>query len=307
MISPSSLTERVANEVGVEFVKYMRTGLASPRLEQLGAELRSSHSQKDIFTQSLVDVSAADQYFACTMCRSVVRVLANTFREPNGELTGPDRDEKARQAALSLCDFFEIQSPTVCGGLFDLNWPILDFILNETIAESRSICGMLPIAICQLQQEEYKLNLNIEGDSPSGSNSELAERSDEDLLVLQLTDIHYDPDYRNGSLAECSEPLCCRDDLPVGSKSVGAGYWSDYRTCDTPRHLIVNTFDQIRKTHKLNWIYHTGDVPPHNVWSTTKQGNMDMLTDIDGLLSEYFPGIPVYPCLGNHEPHPTNV
>lgn len=297
----------MADELAEEFTQYLRTGFASPRLLQLGTKLRSSHSQKDIFTKSMVDLSVTDQYFACTMCRATVRVLSQTFTGPDGELTGPKRDENARQALLSICAYFDIQTPAVCGGLFDLNWPILDYILNETIAESRSICGMLPITICQLQQEEYLLDLSIEGESPDGSNSELAERSDEELVVLHLTDIHYDPDYRQGSWAECSEPICCRDDAPAGSQSVGAGYWSDYRTCDTPRHLIVNTFDHIRKTHKLDWIYHTGDVPPHNVWSTTKQGNIDMLTEIDGLLAEYFPGIPIYPCLGNHEPHPTNV
>ncbi|KAH8407108.1 hypothetical protein KR222_006554, partial [Zaprionus bogoriensis] len=303
----SSFTASVADEISHEFVKYLRTGRDSARLRALGAELRLSHSKKDIFTQSLVELSAADQYFTCTLCRATVKVVANTIAGPEAELSGPTRDEDARNALLRICDYFSIQTPAVCGGLFDLNWPILDYIFNETIAESSSICGMLPISICQLEQEEYTLNLNITGQSPSESNSELAERSDQDLLVLHLTDIHYDPDYRSGSLADCDEPICCRDELPTGSNAVGAGYWSDYRSCDTPRHLILNTFEHIKKTHKLDWIYHTGDVPPHNIWSTTKQGNMDMLTEIDGLLSEYFPGIPIYPCLGNHEPHPTNV
>ncbi|TDG49237.1 hypothetical protein AWZ03_004326 [Drosophila navojoa] len=297
----------VAEEISQEFLKYLRTGVESPRLKELGDELRTSHSQKDIFTQSLVDLSAADQYFTCTICRATVNVIGRTFTGPNGELTGPNRDQNAKKIMLSFCDYFNIQTQEVCSGLFDLNWPILDYIFNETIAESRSICSMLPIKICQVQQPEFSLNVTIVGETPNESNYELAEHSDNDYLVLHLTDIHYDPEYKSGGLAECKEPMCCRDDLPADANTTGAGHWSDYRDCDTPKHLIVNAFEQIKKEHALDWIYHTGDVPPHNVWSTTRQGNMDMLTEIDQLLAEHFPKVPIYPCLGNHEPHPANV
>ncbi|XP_030556483.1 sphingomyelin phosphodiesterase [Drosophila novamexicana] len=303
----AAISASVAEEISQEFVKYLKTGLESPRLQQLGAELCTAHSQKDIFTESLVDLSAADQYFACTLCRATVNVIGRTFTGPNGELTGPNRDENAKKTLLSICDYFSIQTPEVCSGLFDLNWPILDYIFNETVAEAQSICGMLPIKICQLQQPEYSLNLTIVGEMPTESNSALPERSENDYHVLHLTDIHYDPEYKSGSLADCAEPMCCRDPLPADATSTGAGYWSDYRNCDTPRHLIVNAFEHISENHKLDWIYHTGDVPPHNVWSTTRQGNMDMLTEIDALITSHFPEIPVYPCLGNHEPHPANV
>jgi len=298
----------VADEISHEFVKYMKTGIESQRLQELGHELRWSHSEKDIFTESMTDLSAADQYFTCTFCRATVKVIARTFTGPDGELTGPNRDANAKKTMLSLCDYFNIQTQNVCSGLFDLNWPIIDYIFNETIAETSSICGMLPISICQIDQKEYNLNLTIVGDTPVNSISDLPERSDKDLQVLHLTDIHYDPEYKAGSLADCNEPICCRDNLlSKASASAGAGYWSDYRNCDTPKHLILNSFEHIKKTHKLDWIYQTGDVPPHNIWSTTKQGNKDMLTEIDALITEHFPGIPVYSCLGNHEPHPTNV
>jgi len=297
----------VAEEISREFVKYMETGVESRRLKELGAELRWSHSQKDIFTESMTKLSSTNQYFTCTFCRATVKVIARTFTGPDGELTGPNRDANAKKTMLSLCDYFNIQTQNVCSGLFDLNWPIFDYIFNETIAEPSSICGMLPISICQLEQPEYNLNLKIVGAIPLESNTDTAERSDQDLQVLHLTDIHYDPEYKVGSLADCDEPICCRDELQGGSSAPGAGYWSDYRHCDTPKHLILNAFEHIKKTHKLDWIYHTGDVPPHNVWSTTKQGNMDMLTEIDGLLNEHFPNVPIYSCLGNHEPHPTNV
>ncbi|EDW39352.1 GL13458 [Drosophila persimilis] len=302
----SAVSAGVAEEISREFVKYLRTGVESERLKELGRELRGSHSKKAIFTESLVDLTSADQYFVCTICRSTINVFVRTLTD--GELSGPNREAEAKKLVLGFCDYFSIATPEVCSGLFDLNWPILDFIFNETAANSQSFCGMLPIPICQVQQEEFNLTLTIEGDFPTESNSDLAARSPQDHLVLHLTDIHYDPEYNAGGNADCDEPMCCRSALPQSSPtSSAAGYWSDYRDCDTPKHLILSAFDYIKENHKIEWIYHTGDVPPHNVWSTTRQGNIDMLTEIDGLLTEYFPETPVYSCLGNHEPHPANV
>ncbi|XP_068152588.1 sphingomyelin phosphodiesterase 1 [Drosophila tropicalis] len=301
------ISAAVAEEISHEYLKYLKTGVETPRLRELADELGSTKDRKDIFTESLGDLSRANQFLTCTMCRSVVNVIARTFTSPDGELNGPNRDEEAKNVILSMAAYFNIMTDDVVGGLFDLNWPIWDYILNETIAESRSFCGMLPYEICQIEQGQYNLSVTIVGDTPAESNTELAERSDNDVLILQLTDIHYDPDYKVGGQAVCEEPMCCRNDLPAGANTTGAGAWGDYRNCDTPSWLIRNAFGHISRTHKLDWIYHTGDVPPHNIWSTTKQGNLDMLTEIDGLLTENFPNIPVYSCLGNHEPHPTNV
>ncbi|XP_036675565.3 sphingomyelin phosphodiesterase 1 [Drosophila suzukii] len=304
--SAAIVSASIAEEISREYLKYHRTGIETPRLQELGKDLRNSHSKKAIFTESMADLSSTDQYFVCTLCRSTINVFARTWTQ--WELTGPERDAEAKKYLLGLCDYFDVMTPEVCSGIFDLNWPILDFILHETVASSQSFCSMLPIPICQVNQEEYNLTLSIQGDSPTESNSNLPAKSSEDILVLHLTDIHYDPEYAEGSNAACDEPMCCRNSLPAGSdSSAAAGFWSDYRDCDCPKRLILSAFDHIRENHKIDWIYHTGDVPPHNVWSTTKQGNMDMLTEIDGLLAEYFPNTPIYPCLGNHEPHPTNV
>ncbi|XP_030370214.1 sphingomyelin phosphodiesterase-like [Scaptodrosophila lebanonensis] len=301
------LSAKVADEISRELLKYVRTGVRSERLMQLAAQLGGAHSQKDIFTKSMVHLSERDSFFVCTMCRATVTVVARVLTSPHGELNGPNRDENAKKVILDICDLFDVQTPEVCAGIFDLNWPIVDYILNETIADSRTICGMLPIPFCDVKQAEFKFSLKIKGDLPTESKTDLPVRSPNDHRILHLTDIHYDPEYLEGGLAECREPMCCRDPLPEGSTSTPAGRWSDYRDCDTPRRLIVNAFEHIQKNQKIDWIYHTGDVPPHNIWSTTKQGNLDMLTEIDELLTEYFPEIPIYSCLGNHEAHPTNV
>lgn len=72
------------------------------------------------------------------------------------------------------------------------------------------------------------------------------------LKVLQITDIHYDPHYLEGSNAECGEPLCCRitSGRPL-SHSAAAGKWGDYRKCDTPKILLENALKHIADTHKV--------------------------------------------------------
>lgn len=72
--------------------------------------------------------------------------------------------------------------------------------------------------------------------------------------------------------------------------------------------MVEKAFDHIRETHsKIDYIYQTGDIVPHSVWATTKDGNRAMLTEMNDLLAEKFPDVQIFPSVGNHEPHPTNV
>lgn len=136
----------------------------------------------------------------------------------------------------------------------------------------------------------------------------IAEPSSNDITVLQLTDIHYDPLYVPGSLAECEEALCCRREAgTIEDQSKQAGYWTDYRDCDTPRHMTEDSYLHIVETHKnIDYVYFTGDVIDHAVWSTTYDYIKEALLDQYSLLHSYFPDHPLFPCIGNHESQPLN-
>lgn len=126
--------------------------------------------------------------------------------------------------------------------------------------------------------------------------------------VLHLSDTHYDPWYQEGSNADCNEPLCCR--LTSGrpaSPGAGAGKWGDYRKCDTPKRTIDHMMQHISSTHQdIDYIIWTGDLPPHDVWNQTKEENLNILKEAVKQMSESFPGIPIFPALGNHESAPVN-
>jgi hypothetical protein len=51
----------------------------------------------------------------------------------------------------------------------------------------------------------------------------------------------------------------------------------------------------------------TGDIVDHAVWDTSIDRNSDVIKKVMKRLQVDFPGTPVYPILGNHEPSPLNV
>lgn len=305
-------TDEVARKYAKEFKAYLKSGVESEVFQQMSKQLAATHSQKEIFTRNIADLRAADQFIVCTTCRATLSVLGDMFREPEGELNGPTADQIAKKVMLHICNRLNLQTEEVCSGLFDLNWPILNYTIHNTVAETRSLCGILPISFCQVKQNEYNFTLTIDGNSVGvdGPKSNIPVKSDADWKILQLTDIHYDPEYAPGSLADCLEPMCCQRSSASGTIEVSkqAGYWGDYRDCDTPLHLIENAFEHIRETHeKIDYIYQTGDIVSHIYWATTKNGNKDVLSKLNQLIAEKFDGIPVYPNVGNHESHPSNV
>lgn len=51
----------------------------------------------------------------------------------------------------------------------------------------------------------------------------------------------------------------------------------------------------------------TGDIIDHAIWATTFDHNKQSINRVHKLMSDVFHGIPVFPVLGNHEAHPTNL
>ena len=153
--------------------------------------------------------------------------------------------------------------------------------------------------------------------------------------ILHISDIHIDFEYQPGSIANCGQPLCCRNSSTIKKKhakvaknfkSNKAGYWGDYRNCDTPLWTIENMFDHISKNEevilifllknvnknhffefKFDFIYMTGDIPPHNVWNQTKSEQLHAIDVLTDLFLKYFPNKVIYSTLGNHEAAPCNL
>uniref|UniRef100_A0A9J8A1K8 Sphingomyelin phosphodiesterase n=1 Tax=Cyprinus carpio carpio TaxID=630221 RepID=A0A9J8A1K8_CYPCA len=126
--------------------------------------------------------------------------------------------------------------------------------------------------------------------------------------ILFLTDIHWDAQYAEGSLVGCEMPLCCRNESGRASwKHTGAGYWGTYGYCDLPLRTVENLLQNVAKSGPWDWVYWTGDIPAHNVWSQTRAQQLNELVTITRLIHKHLgPNVTVYPAVGNHESTPVN-
>lgn len=57
----------------------------------------------------------------------------------------------------------------------------------------------------------------------------------------------------------------------------------------------------------IDYIIWTGDIPPHDIWNQTKQGNLELLRLGVKEMMDAFPGVPIFPALGNHESVPAGT
>lgn len=133
------------------------------------------------------------------------------------------------------------------------------------------------------------------------------------FTVLQLSDWHIDPDYQPGTEVICDKPICCRPAYTdYTNVTQTASIWGEY-SCDTPLSLIESLLEFIPTVEKdIKFGIMTGDVPPHEVWSTLPVLKTQLIQDETyQLLHTYFDSpflldSMLYPAVGNHESAPTN-
>lgn len=215
---------------------------------------------------------------------------------------------------VKLCESFSTER--VCKGILDFTLDSIMFIVrSKPNLAADHICSLvLQFMDCAADGESiYEWTVNVDPKKPilNGSKNTSVAPSNSDLTVVHITDPHYDPTYKMGSLAACQEPMCCRSDqiLPENSNSsAAAGRWGHYNYCDSSLDAIVDAFTQIRRQHKsIDYIYFTGDIVNHALWDTSISGNTAAIKKVNNLLKKHFPDVPTYPVLGNHESHPLNL
>ncbi|KAI9495494.1 Metallo-dependent phosphatase-like protein [Zychaea mexicana] len=132
--------------------------------------------------------------------------------------------------------------------------------------------------------------------------------------VLQLSDWHVDPEYEPGSEAFCDKPICCRPAYTDYTNiTQPASLWGEY-SCDTPISMLESMLEFIPTVApNIAFGILTGDVPPHEVWSTLPTTKTQLIQDHSySLLHQHFDSpelvnTMLYPAVGNHEAAPTNM
>jgi len=149
--------------------------------------------------------------------------------------------------------------------------------------------------------------------------------SDRIGYFLQIPDLHWDPQYVAGSVANCGEPVCCRpydnnhtysDPVVYGGKY---GIANESILCDTPLsvitsmldyiadEIIVNNSDGINRKN-LEFIAFVGDAMAHDVYNQSKEQHLEVMQKWTDMLHSTFDsfGIPVFLTMGNHEGLPVD-
>ncbi|CAF2610652.1 unnamed protein product [Rotaria sp. Silwood2] len=81
----------------------------------------------------------------------------------------------------------------------------------------------------------------------------------------------------------------------------------DYRNCDIPFWTVQTILQYASELEDFDFIYYTGDLPPHNVWNQSRADQLYAIKTINQLLATTFPNKTFYPAVGNHEAAPCNM
>ncbi|XP_037914382.1 sphingomyelin phosphodiesterase isoform X1 [Hermetia illucens] len=240
---------------------------------------------------------------SCTACRAGAGLLQHYIQvgKSNEEIT---------KTIYMYCVNLKIQSPKVCEGITKLFGLEVIYVLQRVNIGPEEICSFVIGDACEdIYNPFHEWDVSFPPvPKPEPLDIPIPKEKAPYFKVLHLSDTHYDPHYVEGSNANCNEPLCCRaSNGRPSSPNDAAGKWGDYRKCDTPKRTVDNLLQHISETHPdIDYILWTGDLPPHDVWNQTKDENLGIIKDTVKQMSEKFPGIPIFPALGNHESAPVN-
>ncbi|GLH11753.1 Uncharacterized protein GBIM_16515 [Gryllus bimaculatus] len=280
-----------------EFKKYRETKHITPEFQDILHEFS--------FQGADIRAGTVQRLGMCSVCNAVVRTIL-TFKQ------GGTPEEDIIDMLEDLCVLLKIESESVCAGVIETNADIFMYIMdNNPNLPAERVCGLLLQDGQQTCNPKYAIEWTLEvplGEKPQPAVKEIPENG-ESYTVVQISDIHYDPRYTIGGNANCGEPTCCRQDQgSPASPSDAAGYWGDYRSCDMPWHAVVDALEQIEKEHQnIDFVYFTGDLVDHGVWETSRDLNNGIFNQFYAEYQKKFPNTPLFPTLGNHEPHPLNV
>nr|CAD7195606.1 unnamed protein product [Timema douglasi] len=239
----------------------------------------------------------------CTLC-------VNTVKEVYAVYEANKSRSDLKDAILALCNFYRKYSEVVCAGSINVHLDMIIFFAehanNDTI--TRRFCSLyLPSDSCEFE-DEWVVDVDL-GTKPDVITPSVPGILNESAVIVHVSDLHFDPTYTPGNNAACDAPTCCKEEQGRPTNpSDGAGYWGDYRNCDSPLQLVNNTLQHIKQHHqKIDYVYFTGDFVYHGMWESTKEQHTQIITSIVRAFNETFQGTPVFFALGNHEPVQANA
>ncbi|XP_026184498.1 sphingomyelin phosphodiesterase [Mastacembelus armatus] len=238
----------------------------------------------------------------CRLCKTAFTIV-------DIALLSDANEERVAHAVGEACIRLHLADEQVCRQITELFRD--DFIraLQESLLWPNEACALLVGPSCGKFDIYAPWNISLpKVPKPPVTPPSPPKPGSPQSRVLFLTDIHWDQEYEAGSAADCKDPLCCRKESGFPSwKRREAGYWGTYSNCDLPLRTVENLLANAARAGPWDWVYWTGDIPAHNIWSQTRKQQLLELTVISRLVQKYLgPNVTVYPAVGNHESTPVN-
>ncbi|XP_046847921.1 sphingomyelin phosphodiesterase-like [Xenia sp. Carnegie-2017] len=233
----------------------------------------------------------------CDACKFLTDFVQSAFHLQNAQTD-------IQKAALNLCIKLKIEDTRVCKGVIPEFQNEVLTVFDKVFLDPNQICGLVIGPSCGKVRSLYpSWNVTLPNVAkPYNSLKRQSKPGLPTLTILHLSDVHIDRQYAENTSTECGEPLCCRKYNGKGK----AGYWGSYK-CDIPMRTFEAALKRIKKSHpKIDLVYWTGDVPPHDIWNQSRTDQIKAMESAVKLFIKYFPDIKVYPAMGNHESAPVN-
>lgn len=247
------------------------------KLQEVVEDLRNQFSQQNVtltenekILKEVIDEipnttgrepGVGDSPFVCAICVALSNLALYLRRVVRYD------DQRAMDLSVAVCIMLRIQNEEVCRGILKYNVPPILFIIdNHRELNGDTVCKVVleqgrcvrPPYGAAAKNLEFTVNItknvgkSLELTADVTAAGESREAAGESLTIIQITDIHYDPQYAEGSRADCELYACCRDDANSSSASTKtAGRWGDYHHCDTPWRAVVDVFEKIKKTFSV--------------------------------------------------------
>ncbi|XP_054161834.1 sphingomyelin phosphodiesterase-like [Oppia nitens] len=226
-------------------------------------------------------------------------------------VTDPDT---VKRASIHYCreerDTKHLSTERLCLGIIERLTDHLLYVIQNSKLTVPEVCGVLFHPNC-MHYLGVPLTHNVLWKLPLPERKQfrpIVDSTGKSLKMLHLTDTHMDLWYTPGSNSLCDESVCCRSTSYGHNHS--AGVWAESRfLCDASLEFADDSIRHMAEQHRdLDFVIWTGDNTPHDEWNSTREINLRSISLMtDTVRSAFGPKIPVYPCLGNHEPHPFNL
>ncbi|KAJ2955277.1 hypothetical protein NQZ79_g8696 [Umbelopsis isabellina] len=292
---------------------FVLTTLAADILQQqsnpvFGDGLETVH-EAAVFDAAQNLLSAQSVATSCSSCISLLQVVKNLAYISEGLFIS---------TLIGACKRAGLD-PMVCEGVIREQGPVLRHVIrtiNVSGRDGHTMCAATLNSCPYPVVEQWNVTFpkakpkHVRPPTPSGR----------ELTVLHISDWHVDPLYEKlsainqSAAAENSQIMKTLQSRRQYGSIITLHSYSGSYACDTPITLLESMLEYIPSVaDKFDFGILTGDVPPHEVWSTLPYNKTQLIVSASyDLMHIHFdtPGLidtKLYPTIGNHEAAPTNL